>query len=148
MKKLLSVQEVANILDVTTVTIQTYCRKGILRAIPLDGLWKIDEEDLLQFIMERKSSFLKADPLYGVPLSDEEQRIVNEKINAAETFEEKVEIFASVAHRRIQKPAVMADFDVPVPYCPSPEEFAELSAIEDDEERAKRYKKIVASKSK
>ncbi len=103
MKKLLSVQEVANIFGVSTVTIQTYCRNGILPATELEGLWRVDEDDLKQFIMERKSSFLKKDPLYGVPLSDEEQQIINEKINAAETLTEKIEIFASVAHRKIQK---------------------------------------------
>ena len=143
MKKLLNAQQVADTLGISKMTVCTYCQKGILPAFQLEKLWKIEEDDLIQFIAERKNTLLKTDPLFGVPLTPEEEKEYHKKLDAAEDITEQVRIHASVAHRKIQKPVVAANFDPPIKnYCPSPSEFAELSGIADDEERFERYAEI------
>lgn len=145
MKKLLNAQQVADILGVSKTTVCTYCKRGILPAFQLERLWRIDEDDVIQFIMERKSAFLKKDPLYGVPLTEEEEMEYNKKLDAAKDFTEQVLIHASYAHRKIQKTVVAADIVSDI-YVPTSRELEELLAIEDDAERAKRYEEISKQK--
>ena len=96
MKKILSAQQVADILGVSKMTVCTYCKNGILPAFQLERLWRIDEDDLAQFIAKRKNTPLKPDdPLYGVPLTEEEEKEYNKKLDDANDFTEKVKIYAS-----------------------------------------------------
>ncbi len=55
MPKLLSTKEVANILGLHEQVIRRYVRKGILPAIKLERKYKIDEEDLNNWLEERKT---------------------------------------------------------------------------------------------
>jgi excisionase family DNA binding protein len=58
----LSVQEVADRLGVSVFTIRRYIRAGKLRAIKLDGVYRLGREDLVEFLRSREIS---AEP--GVP---------------------------------------------------------------------------------
>ena len=55
MTKLLSTKEVANILGLHEQVIRRYIRKGILPAIKLERKYKIDQEELNNWLEERKT---------------------------------------------------------------------------------------------
>lgn len=55
MPKLLSTKEVANILGLHEQVIRRYIRKGILPAIKLERKYKIDQEELNNWLEERKT---------------------------------------------------------------------------------------------
>ena len=50
----LSVQEVADRLGVSVFTIRRYIRAGKLRAIKLDGVYRLSREDLGEFLKSRE----------------------------------------------------------------------------------------------
>lgn len=52
----LSVQEVADRLGVSVFTIRRYIRAGKLRAIKLDGVYRLSREDLGEFLKSREIS--------------------------------------------------------------------------------------------
>lgn len=54
--KLLTPEEVAEILQVTPKTIRQYITKGMLTAAKLGNVWRIDESDLKIFIEQQKSN--------------------------------------------------------------------------------------------
>ena len=58
----LSVQEVADRLGVSVFTIRRYIRAGKLRAIKLDGVYRLGRDDLVEFLRSRE---IGAEP--GVP---------------------------------------------------------------------------------
>lgn len=55
MLKLLSTKEVAHILGLHEQVVRRYIRKGILPAIKLERKYRIDEEDLNNWLEERKT---------------------------------------------------------------------------------------------
>lgn len=52
----LSVQEVADRLGVSVFTIRRYIRAGKLRAIKLDGVYRLGRDDLVEFLKSREIS--------------------------------------------------------------------------------------------
>jgi excisionase family DNA binding protein len=62
----LSVQEVADRLGVSVFTIRRYIRAGKLRAIKLDGVYRLSREDLGDFLKAREIS-----PEPGLPARGE-----------------------------------------------------------------------------
>ncbi|MDY4307571.1 helix-turn-helix domain-containing protein [Enterococcus mundtii] len=64
MKNYYSVNEVAEILGVTTRSVRNYLREGKLQGIKVGGKWKFSEENLsefLQFSLKNKPSFVGTD---------------------------------------------------------------------------------------
>ncbi len=54
MSDYLSVQEVADRLGVSVFTIRRYIRAGKLRAVKLDGVYRLSREDLAEFLKSRE----------------------------------------------------------------------------------------------
>jgi excisionase family DNA binding protein len=50
----LSVQEVADRLGVSVFTIRRYIRAGKLRAVKLDGVYRLSRDDLAEFLKSRE----------------------------------------------------------------------------------------------
>lgn len=57
-KEMLTVQEVANYLRVSRVTIRRWCQEGSLPASRIGRDWRICRDDLFQLFEERQSSSL------------------------------------------------------------------------------------------
>lgn len=66
MSDYLSVQEVADRLGVSVFTIRRYIRAGKLRAVKLDGVYRLSREDLAEFLRSRE---IARDP--GLPAPSE-----------------------------------------------------------------------------
>lgn len=54
-KRFLTPEEVAQILDVDVATVRRYIREGLLPALKLKGIYRIEQEDFERFIEERKT---------------------------------------------------------------------------------------------
>lgn len=84
----LSVQEVADRLGVSVFTIRRYIRAGKLRAIKLDGVYRLGRDDLVEFLKSREIS---AEP--GLP------GLTEPTPPARSTAERSAVPYPSAAHR-------------------------------------------------
>lgn len=54
MTKMLTPSEIAERLNIHPNTVRDYLKAGILPAVKLGRVWRVEEEDLEEFIRERK----------------------------------------------------------------------------------------------
>lgn len=54
LSELLTVQEVSDILKVKLTTVRKWIRQGKIQGVKLGKSWRVEQEDLQQFIQSRK----------------------------------------------------------------------------------------------
>ena len=59
MTKMLTPSEIAEKLNIHPNTVRDYLKAGILPAVKLGRVWRVEEEDLEEFIRERKRGVKK-----------------------------------------------------------------------------------------
>ncbi len=67
MTSYLSTQEVADRLGVSVFTIRRYIRTGKLRAVKLDGLYRLSHDDVREFLKTREIYLGPVPPGSGLP---------------------------------------------------------------------------------
>ena len=67
--KLYDLAEIATSLDLSTITLRTYIQKGRLKALKIGRSYRVREEDLMDFLLQRNQG-RNAKPLLEIPTGD------------------------------------------------------------------------------